>query len=106
MKTTTKVIAALSVAAALFVGGANSTAAPAPTCFGERATIVGTEGDDAIAGTRDDDVIVALGGNDLVSAHDGDDLVCAGAATTGSTAATLRSRSPGTPTRRDPSRST
>lgn len=47
-------------------------------CMGERATIVGTSGDDHLAGTPGRDVIVALQGNDTVEAHDGDDLICAG----------------------------
>jgi len=79
MKGRTKVATVL-ISAALTVL-ATSSGAPADsaaTCLGERATIVGTEGDDLIAGTSKDDVIVALGGNDVINAHGGDDLVCAG----------------------------
>ena len=79
MKGRTKV-AMVSISAALTVL-ATSSGAPADsaaTCLGERATIVGTEGDDLIAGTSKDDVIVALAGNDVINAHGGDDLVCAG----------------------------
>ena len=79
MKGRTKVAMVL-ISAALTVL-ATSSGAPADsaaTCLGERATIVGTEGDDLIAGTSKDDVIVALGGNDVINAHGGDDLVCAG----------------------------
>ncbi len=49
-----------------------------PTCFGERATIVGTEGSDRINGTQGRDVIVGLGGNDRINGLSGDDLICSG----------------------------
>lgn len=52
-------------------------AAP-PSCHGERATIVGTSGDDRLTGTAGRDVIVARGGDDVVAAGGGDDLVCGG----------------------------
>jgi Ca2+-binding RTX toxin-like protein len=68
--------AALAVAAVLVVGASAST--PWPSCLGEPATIVGTEGNDTIAGTSGDDVIAALGGDDLVSSGGGYDLVCGG----------------------------
>jgi Ca2+-binding RTX toxin-like protein len=50
-----------------------------PTCFGERATIVGTDGDDVINGTAGRDVIVGLDGDDQIAADEGDDLVCGNA---------------------------
>ena len=46
------------------------------SCAGERATIVGSEGDDVLAGTARDDVIVGLEGDDTISGAGGDDLVC------------------------------
>jgi lysophospholipase L1-like esterase len=52
--------------------------APVQECFGEAATIVGSEEADVIAGTSGDDVIVALGGNDRISSGDGADVICAG----------------------------
>lgn len=56
--------------------------AAAPTCFGERATIVGTNRDERklveLKGTRDDDVIVGLRGRDFIDARGGNDLICAG----------------------------
>ncbi len=52
--------------------------AAVPRCFGERATIVGTNGDDTLRGTRAADVIVGLGGNDVIKARGGEDLICAG----------------------------
>ena len=52
---------------------------PAPTCAGQDATIVGTEGDDELTGTAKRDVIVALGGNDTILGLGGDDLICAAA---------------------------
>jgi Ca2+-binding RTX toxin-like protein len=51
---------------------------PAPTCQGQVATIVGTEGSDVITGTGGPDVIVAGAGHDVVRARDGADVVCAG----------------------------
>lgn len=41
-------------------------AAPPPTCGGEKATIVGTDGNDVIQLTPGHDVVVALGGDDRV----------------------------------------
>ena len=74
LKAMTVAVAATLALLATGAGAADTTA----TCMGEKATIVGTEGDDLIAGTSKDDVIVSLAGNDVISAHDGDDLVCAG----------------------------
>ena len=48
------------------------------TCNGLPATIVGTEGDDAIVGTPGADVIVALGGKDTIRGRNGNDTICAG----------------------------
>ena len=50
-----------------------------PSCEGQPATIVGTQGADIINGTAGNDVIVSLGGDDLVRGLAGDDLICAGA---------------------------
>jgi Ca2+-binding RTX toxin-like protein len=36
-------------------------------CFGQKATLIGTEGDDELTLTPAEDVVVALGGNDTVS---------------------------------------
>jgi hypothetical protein len=49
---------------------------PQATCKGTVATVVGTEGADALSGTNGADVIAALGGNDTVKAVGGKDLVC------------------------------
>jgi Ca2+-binding RTX toxin-like protein len=78
MKGRLKVITVAAAATLALLATASGAADTAPTCMGEKATIVGTEGDDLIAGTSKDDVIVALAGNDVISAHDGDDLVCGG----------------------------
>lgn len=55
----------------------------APTCHGERATIVGTPGNDAgrteLVGHRGHDVIVGRGGNDIIDGRGGNDVICAGA---------------------------
>jgi Ca2+-binding RTX toxin-like protein len=56
-------------------------AAAAPTCFGKRATIVGTNRESReveLTGTRGNDVIVGLRGADDIDARGGDDLICAG----------------------------
>jgi Ca2+-binding RTX toxin-like protein len=55
-----------------------SAAAP-PRCRGQKATKVGTAGDDHISGTEGRDVIVGLGGHDLIESSGGSDIVCGGA---------------------------
>lgn len=71
--------AVLLVATALAAGAqATAYAAATPTCFGQRATIVGSSGSNRIHGTSGKDVIVAGGGNDKVFAGTGDDVVCGG----------------------------
>lgn len=64
----------------LFGGMVGVSPAGAATygCFGEPATIVGTNGRDKITGTNGPDVIVALGGADYVDGKGGDDLICLG----------------------------
>lgn len=49
-----------------------------PTCFGRRATLVGTDGADTLVGTPEGDVIVAGAGNDVIRGRGGVDFVCAG----------------------------
>ena len=49
-----------------------------PTCDGQPATIVGTEGADRLSGTASSDVIVGLAGNDSILGADGDDVICGG----------------------------
>jgi subtilisin-like proprotein convertase family protein len=49
-----------------------------PTCGGVSATLVGSQGNEALAGTPDRDVIVGLGGNDKISGGAANDLVCGG----------------------------
>lgn len=53
-------------------------AAPAPTCAGRRATIVGTAAGDFLTGTPGDDVIVGRGGDDQIRGRGGDDVICGG----------------------------
>jgi hypothetical protein len=48
------------------------------TCKGQRLTIVGTSGEDAIVGTVGPDVIGALGANDKVRGLGGSDVICGG----------------------------
>jgi Ca2+-binding RTX toxin-like protein len=74
-------LASALAAAALVLGvSASSASAPWPTCLGEPATLVGTDGNDTITGTSGDDVIAVLGGDDVVvSGGSSDyDLVCGG----------------------------
>jgi Ca2+-binding RTX toxin-like protein len=77
------VLSAALVATGALVFGvvASGASSPWPSCLGEPATIVGTDGNDMIAGTSNDDVIVTLGGDDMVtsggSGYDGD-LICTG----------------------------
>lgn len=70
------------VALALFTGlstvGVSAAQAAAPTCFGKRATIVGTGGSDTLKGTARADVIVGKGGQDLILGKGGSDLICGG----------------------------
>jgi beta-glucanase (GH16 family) len=75
----TRIVLATVVAAiaALHVLGTASAAA-SPSCFGHRATIVGTRGADHLVGTAARDVIVARRGHDRVYAREGNDLVCGG----------------------------
>ena len=55
-----------------------SAAQPGPNCFGQAATIVGTEGRDRLTGTPRADVIVGRGGGDRISGRGGNDRICGG----------------------------
>jgi Ca2+-binding RTX toxin-like protein len=74
--------AALAVATTLIAGAAGaegtSAARHAPSCKGERATIVGTNGADVLRGTKRADVIIGRGGNDQIDGRGSKDLICAG----------------------------
>jgi Ca2+-binding RTX toxin-like protein len=48
-------------------------------CFGQEATIVGTNRGDDLTGTAGNDVIVGLRGNDRIDGLEGDDLICGNA---------------------------
>lgn len=72
--TTLLVLAGLSALVPGFLAARTQT----PKCFGHRATIVGTNGNDHLRGTSGRDVIVGLGGNDGILARQGNDFVCAG----------------------------
>jgi hypothetical protein len=66
----------------------------ADTCFGQRATLLGTAADEDFVGTQGVDVIVAAGGNDTIVDLGGDDLLCGGPDATRSTAARASSVGP------------
>jgi Ca2+-binding RTX toxin-like protein len=69
----------LCAAIVLLIAGLIAPAAEAkPKCKGQKATKVGTDGDDVIRGTGGRDVIVAKGGNDQIFSGENQDLVCAG----------------------------
>jgi Ca2+-binding RTX toxin-like protein len=57
---------------------ATPAAAAKPRCFGERATIVGTDRADELVGTSGRDVIVGLGGADTIEGLKGKDIICGG----------------------------
>jgi Ca2+-binding RTX toxin-like protein len=70
---------ALAPASLLVIGILAAPASAAvPRCFGQRATIVGTAGDDRLRGTQGRDVIVGRGGNDVIRGLGGNDLLCGG----------------------------
>jgi Ca2+-binding RTX toxin-like protein len=79
-KTRWAVVAAGALAAAGLVLGISASASSAawPTCLGEPATIVGTDGNDLISGTSDDDVIIGLAGDDQIRGNGGFDRICGG----------------------------
>ena len=70
---------ALALTLSLLAGPAGGAPGEPPTCFGEPATVVGTDGPDVLVGTSGRDVIWAGAGADEVRAREGDDLVCGGA---------------------------
>ena len=47
-------------------------------CFGEEATIVGTNNGEELTGTPGDDVMVGLEGSDEIRGQGGNDLICGG----------------------------
>ena len=66
------------VAVALLPLGVATAKKPVPTCDGQPATIVGTNGDDTLTGTPGPDVIVGLKGDDTIRGGLGDDVICGG----------------------------
>jgi Ca2+-binding RTX toxin-like protein len=70
----------MGVAALLLVWASLVSAASAadPTCAGETATIVGTDGDDDLTGTGGDDVVSLGPGYDTFRGGAGNDIVCGG----------------------------
>jgi Ca2+-binding RTX toxin-like protein len=70
------VVASVVLTFALLLGVHGAAGGAAPRCFGEPATIVGTDGSDDITGTPQADVIVLGEGHDSVRARGGADLIC------------------------------
>ena len=71
-------LALLGAAFAVSAGAATPQPEEPPRCHGQRATIVGTDGNDVIHGTPHRDVIWAGPGNDVVYAGMGNDVICGG----------------------------
>lgn len=76
--TATRVVLTLICSIAALAVAETESAAASPTCFGHKATIVGTNAADHLVGTAARDVIAAGRGHDRVSARGGNDLVCGG----------------------------
>ena len=69
----------MPVIAAALLGGAllvDAGSAAAASCFGVRATIVGTKHNDHILATSGRDVIAGLGGDDRISGLGNRDRIC------------------------------
>ncbi len=68
------------VGAGLLVVGLSPAvgAGEAPLCFGEPATIVGTDSFDTLTGTPGPDVIHGKGGHDFIDGLGGNDRICGG----------------------------
>ncbi|MBF4764341.1 hypothetical protein ISU07_14500 [Nocardioides islandensis] len=71
-----RLLAAGALGTALLAPLSAGAAPVSPGCDGQRATIVGTRGDDHLVGTSGPDVIVGLGGDDRIEAGAGRDVVC------------------------------
>ncbi len=68
--------AACLAALCLSTVAVTAEAESSPTCFGRRATIVGTARSETLVGTSGSDVIVGLTGNDVISGRGGRDRIC------------------------------
>ena len=71
-------LALLGAAFAVSAGAATPKPEEPPRCHGRRATIVGTDGPDAIRGTPGRDVIWGGLGDDTILGSLGNDLICGG----------------------------
>jgi Ca2+-binding RTX toxin-like protein len=83
-----RIQAGVVVVATLVASAVIMTPAYAAGCFGRRATIVGTNGNDRIRGTSGSDVILGRGGDDLIRSQGGKDLICGGSGNDAINAAT------------------
>lgn len=71
-------VLACALAASLSLVVPPLLAAAPPTCAGETATLVGTDGPDRLSGTPRRDVVVGLAGDDVIDGLAGPDLLCGG----------------------------
>jgi Ca2+-binding RTX toxin-like protein len=80
MKTRLAALGSVACLATLLtaLGGSTTASGATPTCFGERATIVGTKGPDILVGTAGTDVVAGKTGDDVIRGFGGDDLLCGG----------------------------
>lgn len=72
-------LATLTLSLAAVVMSPSVSAQAVPTCAGQRATIVGTSGDDVLRGTPRRDVFVGNAGNDQIFGAAGNDIICGNA---------------------------
>jgi hypothetical protein len=78
MKTTRVLAAAVVLVSTMSTTSSAQLPRLLPECFGDLATIAGTDGDDVLAGTPDRDVIAGLEGNDVIRGLEGNDALCGG----------------------------
>jgi len=70
--------AALALAGSGSGSGGSHTAEAGTECFGLKATVIGTPGNDRLRGTPGDNVVTGLGGNDRIIGGGGHDIICGG----------------------------
>jgi VCBS repeat-containing protein len=74
-------LVALATSALALAGsgsGSSRSAEDGIECFGLKATVIGTPGDDRLRGTPGDNVVTGLGGEDRIIGGGGHDVICGG----------------------------